>query len=54
MKLMPFLILVFLLHVSMVSVDNDIQPINELQVMKNLNSGVIVLLVLKATDAKSR
>ena len=53
-KLMQSLIHVFLLHASMVSVDNDIQRINEHQVMKSQNSGVIVLLALKAIDVKYR
>ena len=51
-KSMLFLIHVFLLHVSMEYVANVIQPINEPQVTKSPNIGVIVLLALKAIDVK--
>ena len=51
-KSMLFLIHVFLLHVSMEYVASVIQPINEPQVTKSPNIGVIVLLALKAIDVK--
>ena len=51
-KSMLFLIHVFLLHVSMEYVANVIQPINEPQVTKSPNIGVIVLLALKVIDVK--